>query len=216
VWKVRLADGPRPSGVGADTEVLVQHARVRDGSSTVMPLRQLMRECMAGFLAWGGGGRLIDQEFIPGITRGMVRCYLVGAVVVGFARQYPEGARPLGPLDVDPATELAPDAVMGLPSPKTMHPPDEPAFSELRHRLETEWLPGMMAILDLVPEDLPALWDVDLILADPDRGSPDRPFDPFMLCEVNVSSVIPFPPEAPSRIATYVSRELARRGARDR
>ena len=212
VWKVRLAAGPRPAGGRPDTEVVVQHARLRDGSSTVMPLNELMDLCMAGFGAWGGGGRLIDQEFIAGVTRGIVRCYLVGAAVVGFARQYPEGAHPLGPLEVDAGCGPSAEAVMGLPSPKTMYPPDEPALSELRHRLETEWVPGMTALLGLVPNDLPALWDVDLLLADPDRRSPHRPGGGPVLCEVNASSVIPFPPEAPPRIATHVRRALDRQG----
>ncbi len=215
VWKVRLAEGPLPAGVRPDAEVVVQHARVRDGSSTVMPLSVLMEECTEVFGAWGGRGRLIDQEFIAGITRGVVRCYLVGAAVVGFARQYPEGARPLGPLRVDEAAGLSPEAVMGLPSPKTMYPPDEPALSELRERLETEWVPGMMPLLGLVADDLPALWDVDLLLADPDHGSPDRPGGRFVLCEINASSVIPFPPEAPPRIAAHVSQALGRRGGAD-
>ncbi len=89
--------------------------------------------------------------------------------MVGFARQYPDGARPLGPLQVDAASGPTPEAVMGLPSPKTMYPPDEPALSDLRRRLETQWVPGMMTLLGLDPDDLPALWDVDLLLADADH-----------------------------------------------
>ena len=105
---------------------------------------------------------------------------------------------------------------MGLPSPKTMYTPEEPALSELRQRLETEWVPAMTALLGLVPEDLPALWDVDLLLADPDRSSPHRPLSRFVLCEVNASSVIPFPPEVPSRVALHVSQALGRRAVADR
>jgi hypothetical protein len=216
VWKVRLADGPQPSGVRPDTEVVVQHAQVRDGSSMLMPLGQVMDECMAGFGTWGGVGRLIDQEFIAGITHGIVRCYLVGATVVGFARQYPEGAVPLGPIQVDATSGPPPEAVMGLPSRKTMYPPDEPAFSELRQRLETEWVPAMRALLDLGPDDLPALWDIDLLLTDPHRVSPQRGAGGFVLCEVNASSVIPLPPEAPRRIAAHVSRALDRKGVANR
>ncbi len=53
VWKVRLAEGPPPAGVRPGTEVVVQHARVRDGSSTLMPLSALMDECSAGFSGLG-------------------------------------------------------------------------------------------------------------------------------------------------------------------
>ena len=215
VWKVRLADGPRPGGLRPDAQVVVQHARIRDASSTVMPLSELMEECLVGFKAWGGNGRLVDQECIAGITRGIVRCYLVGGTVVGFARQYPEGAIPLGPLDVDLGSGPSADSVMGLPSPKTMYSPAEPALSELRHRVETEWVPGMTALLGLVANQLPALWDVDLLLAD--VGHPSRrPGGRAVLCEVNASSVIPFPPEAPPRIAAHVKQALGRRGVPDR
>jgi len=212
VWKVRLPDGAGSAALRPDTEVVVQHARVRDGSSTVMPLRKLMQECLAAFESWGRRGRLVDQEFIPGVTRGIVRCYLVGGAAVGFARQYPEGARPLGPLEVDAGSGPSAETVMGLPSPKTMYSPDEPALAGLRHRLETEWVPDMTALLGLVPTDLPALWDVDLLLDDPERPAPHRPAGGPVLCEVNASSVIPFPPEAPPRIATYVMQALVRRG----
>jgi hypothetical protein len=97
-----------------------------------------------------------------------------------------------------------------------MYAPDEPAFSVLRQRLETEWVPGMLELLGLVADDLPALWDVDLLLADLDPGSPRGPGGRFVLCEVNASSVIPFPPEAPSRVAAHVIRALGRRGVSDR
>lgn len=208
VWKVSLADGPLAARIGSDTQVVVQHARARDGSSTVMPLSQLMMECHVGFEAWDGHGRLVDQEFIAGITGGIVRCYLVGGNVVGFARQYPEGARPLGPLTVDVGSGPSAEAVMGLPSPKTMYAPDEPAFGELRHQLEAEWVPAATALLGLASNVLPALWDVDLILADSQGSSSRRPAGRPVLCEVNASSVIPFPPEAPRRIAAYVRKAL--------
>jgi hypothetical protein len=208
VWKVRLSDGARSSGVGPDTVVVVQHARARDGSSSRLRLGDLMQECEAAYGAWGGLGRLVDQEFVAGITRGIVRCYLVGGAVTGFARQYPAGARPLGPLEVDTARGPSPEAVMGLPSPKTMYPPDEPVFSGLRRRLETEWVPGMTEVLDLAVDDLPALWDVDLLLADADDSGPYAAGCRPVLCEVNASSVSPFPPEAPARIAAHVSRAL--------
>ncbi len=36
-----------------------------------------------GYLA--GGGRLIEQPFLARVAEGMVRCYLSGASVAGFA-----------------------------------------------------------------------------------------------------------------------------------
>jgi hypothetical protein len=214
VWKVQLPHG-HTSGpeVPGHASVRVQHARVRDGSATLMPMAELLTLAGQVFETGDGTSRLIDQEFVPGITRGIVRCYLVGGSVVGFARQYPDGAQPRGPLDTFPAP--TPDTVLGLPSAKTMYPPpEEPALAQLRERMETDWVPSMMSHLGLELDRLPALWDVDLLLADPagpESGAPGR----FVLCEVNASSVIPFPTEAPTRVAAHVSDAIHRRN-RDR
>ena len=202
VWKVRLAE-PSVSVVGPDTEVLVQHARVRDGAASRTTLAETLRQLD------DGGGPVVDQEFVPGITRGIVRCYLVGDAVVGFARQYPRGVVPDGPLDVVPESMSSPDEVMGLPSPKTMYGRDESGLAGLRRLLETEWVPAMATLLGLAGEDLPALWDVDLLIADSAEGGGDA--TRFVLCEINASSVIPFPPEAPVAVARHVSRAVARR-----
>jgi hypothetical protein len=206
VWKVRVPAGPVRAALTPQTEVEVQHARIRDGSSASMPLAALLDRCAEAFDAWGGTAGLVDQEFVGGITRGIVRCYLVGGSVVGFARQYPEGAVPLGVLDVTPDSRQPAQAVMGLPSPKTMYPTDEPGFRGMRALLETDWVPGTLGLLGLGTDDLPALWDVDLLIADPEEGEVPR----FVLCEVNVSSVIPFPPAAPHRVASHVMGALER------
>jgi hypothetical protein len=76
--------------------------------------------------------------------------------------------------------------------------------------METDWVPSMMSHLGLELDRLPALWDVDLLLADPagpESGARGR----FVLCEINASSVIPFPPEAPTRVAAHVSNAIHRR-----
>jgi len=205
VWKVQLPHGAAGREVSNDVAVRVQHARVRDGSANLMPMSVLLAMVGEVFDGWDGTTRLVDQEFVPGIIRGIVRCYLVGGSVVGFARQYPEGAQPRGPLDTIPSPRSTPDAVMGLPSAKTMYPADEPALAPLRESVESDWVPGMMARLRLHEEQLPALWDVDLLMTEAAR---------FVLCEINASSVIPFPPQAPARVAAHV-REAIRR-AQDR
>lgn len=207
VWKVRLPSGPSLTAPSPTQMVAVQHAQIRDRSSVTMPLAQLMDACAGAFKAWGATGGLVDQEFIDGVTRGIVRCYLVGGEVVGFARQYPEGAVPDGPLRM--ATGAGPSAgdVMGLPSPKTMYAPTEPAFARLRQRLETQWVPAILSMVGLGVGDLPALWDIDLLISDTFEA--DGVGEPrFVLCEINASSVIPFPPEAPDRVAAHVVAQL--------
>jgi hypothetical protein len=209
VWKVRLPGGPARSSPSPIQTVAVQHARIRDRSTATMPLARLMDTCAGAFEAWGGTGGLVDQEFIGGITHGIVRCYLVGGKVVGFARQYPDGVVADGPLGVVPGTGPAAQDVMGLPSPKTMYPPTEPAFATLRHRLETQWVPGTCSMVGLGVGYLPALWDIDLMITDPaEHVNEPR----FVLCEINASSVIPFPPEAPDQVAAHVIDQLQKTG----
>jgi hypothetical protein len=211
VWKVQLPHGSGSAReLPAHEPVRVQHARVRDGSATMMPMAELLALVGEVFDAWDGTGRLVDQEFVAGITRGIVRCYLVGGRVVGFARQYPDGALPRGALDTLPAPGSTPDGVMGLPSAKTMYPAEEPALAELRESLETDWVPSMLSRLGLELDRLPALWDADLLLAGPAERKGDVP-PRFVLCEINASSVIPFPPETSAEVAAHVSEALRRR-----
>ena len=96
----------------------------------------------------------------------MVRCYFVGTDVVGFARQY--------------ADPTAAGDVLGLPSAKTMLPPDEPQFSRLRDSLESEWVPGMQKLVGIDEQELPALWDADLLYGPRDANGDDT----YVLCEI--------------------------------
>jgi len=213
VWKVRLTGGASLTAPSPTQTVVVQHARIRDRSSVTMPLTELMDTCAGAFEAWGGAGGLVDQEFIGGVTRGIVRCYLVGGEVVGFARQYPDGAVPDGPLRTVTGAGPSTLEVMGLPSPKTMYAPAEPAFAVLRERLETQWVPGTLSMIGLGTGDLPALWDIDLLISDTFEA--DGMGEPrFVLCEINASCVIPFPHEAPERVAAHVVAQLHETGHR--
>jgi hypothetical protein len=135
------------------------------------------------------GGPLLDQPFQPRITEGIIRCYLVKTEVVGFARQYPGEPVP----GADPSARH----IFGLPAKKTMLAPDESTLSVLRRRVESEWVPALQKLVDVDTASLPALWDADFLLG-PQAASGD---DTYVLCEINVSSVLPFPPEAPQKVA---------------
>ena len=175
VWKVTLE--------GAS--VLLQEATDRDDAASSMSLDEFLDRCASYF---AGEGRLIDQAFQPRISDGMVRCYMCGTELVGFARQYP-------------ASGVAPDKTFGLPAAKTMLSRDEPQFQGLRRSLERDWTPQMLSVLGLSERALPALWDADFLFGEGD--------DTFVLCEINASCVTPFPPEAPAKIADTVARALA-------
>jgi hypothetical protein len=182
VWRVTL--------MGENT-VRLQEATHRDGTAGEMPLADFLDRCKSYFT---GEGRLIDQAFQPRVAEGMVRCYMSGNTLVGFARQYP-------------AIGVAAGETFGLPAAKTMFGPEAPEFRSLRNRLEQEWTPQMRQVLDLGDADLPALWDADFLFgAKTESGA-----DSFVLCEINASCVTPFPPEAPAAIAATVAQRLAAR-----
>ena len=187
VQKVELVEDSPP---GDDPVVRVQSARMRDEVVEDLPLSEFMQRCARYFTYSDGAGRLIDQPFQPRITEGIVRCYLVKGEVVGFARQYPHESAP----GADPR---APRRVFGLPSQKTMYGPDEPALHALRTKLESAWVPGMQKLVDLDPALLPALWDADFLIGPKDTSLQDT----YVLCEINVSAVLPFPDEAPPKVA---------------
>jgi len=55
--------------------------------------------------------------------------------------------------------------------------------------MESEWTPQMMQLLDIDAESLPIIWDADFLYG-PRTASGE---DTYVLCEINVSSVFPFP-----------------------
>jgi len=220
VWKVVLqgavAAGPTmlsDEAPGPSALVRVQHAQMRDTASEELTLGDFMERCAAYLPTGGNVGALIDQAFQPRITEGLVRCYLVKDEIVGFARQYPNGFSLAEPAQVDAAGRAEvpkPDLIFGLPAAKTMYAAHEPALQALRTHLETEWLPGLETLTGLRLAELPALWDADFLLGARTASGDDT----YVLCEINVSSVIPFPERSPQKIAEVVSAALEAKGRR--
>lgn len=169
-------------------EQSVQIQAASDDSIEVLPLAALMARLHAQH---GDTLRMIDQSFQPNTAAGMVRCYVSGNRVVGFAEQSPRS-------DSD---------AFGMNSAKTMHPAAAPAFQDLRRDMEQDWIPGLQRRLKLDVAALPALWDADFLYRAPDDLAPSR----FVLCEINVSSVSPFPETAAPLIAETVVAALRRR-----
>ena len=191
VWKVTPLDR------GARI-VRVQHAAPRDDVTEDLTLGEFMDRC-SPYLA--GAGKLIDQPFATRLAEGMIRAYFVEREVVGFAHQQPASR------SVDPAAS-DPDRVLGMPAAKTMYPADEPQFESLRSRLEGEWLPGLQRLVDVSDAELPVLWDADFLYGPRTISGEDS----YMLCEINVSSVIPVPNEVPTKLARAVEERLGRSG----
>ena len=70
--------------------------------------------------------------------------------------------------------------------------------------METEWTPQMMRVLDIAASSMPVLWDADFLYG-PRTASGD---DTYVLCEINVSAVSPFPEQAPAAVAERVLSRL--------
>ncbi|HEV3186926.1 MAG TPA: Cj0069 family protein [Acidimicrobiales bacterium] len=181
VWKVELVE-IADSDVGADQTVRVQDARVKDGSSELMKLKDFMDRCEQYF-AWSGS--LVDQEYQERLGDGMLRCYFTHDEVVGFARQWPKGL-------LDPTESLIENP------PTAMEGPDVPAYQRLRVKAESEWVPQMITVLGLERESLPVIWDADFFFGAKDAAGEDT----YVLCEINVSAVWPFPSMASEKVAT--------------
>jgi hypothetical protein len=192
VWKVELVERPPPGPVGDETPVRIHHAHIRDLNSAVVALGEFLDRCEQAVVT---DGCLIDQRFEPRVAEGLTRVYLVAGEVVGFSLQ---GA---GELVQKPG---GPQQVMGLPSPKTMFPPDHEDYHELRRQVGI-WLPEMQRTLALPAERLPILWDIDFLLGSPTPNGDDT----YVLCEINASCITPFPPETPARLAAVVNGLLA-------
>jgi glycerol kinase len=95
-----------------------------------------------------------------------------------------------------------------------MHGADAAAFQALRTRMETEWMPQMMATLGIDKPLLPIIWDADFLYGPRTASGGDS----YVLCEINVSSVFAIPDQALAAIARLTLNRLelnatSRRGA---
>jgi hypothetical protein len=189
VWRVELQDPA--ATIGAESLVTIVEARADTPQSGVR-LADFM-DRFDEYLA--GGGRVIDQDLQPRVEKGLVRCYMCQDKVVGFSEQFPKSRGPGEP----------PRPAFGMASDKTMHEETAPRLQGLRDRMETEWTPGLQALLDIETAALPVLWDADFFYG---PKTPDGE-DSYVLCEINISCVIPFPPPAAPRIAAAARDQAA-------
>jgi len=190
VWKVELLS---PSG-NQSALVRVLHA-VRGSVPEDMPLADFMKRCEVYF---ADEGCIIDQPFQPRLADGMIRCYMGADRVVGFGHQLIKAL-----ISPPPEGPTSPDA---QPGPRIMHPASAPAFHALRAKMETEWVPQMMQVLDIDTASLPIIWDADFLYGQRTASGEDT----YVLCEINVSSVFAIPDQAPAEIARLALARSAR------
>ena len=185
VWKVEMS---RDSA----GEVVVLEAR-RGSEPKVSPVAEFMAGC-AGYFA--DKGCVIDQPFQPRLPDGMIRCYVGADRVVGFGHQLIKALIPPPPQGPN-----SPDA---QPGPRIMHPAEAPQFQKLRSKMEAEWVPQMMQLFGLTRDALPIIWDADFLYGPRTSDGADT----YVLCEINVSSVMPIPDTAPAAIARLAKERL--------
>lgn len=166
-----------------DGTVRVRHAE-RGSAELTMSMTELFELVEVYF---EHGAPMIDQPWQPRLPEGMVRCYLVHDRVVGFGHQRIVALHPTEP-----------------PGPRLYHPETLPQFQPLRSALERRWVPAMQRLLKISAAQLPALWDCDFLLGPRDAEGQDS----YVLCEINVSSVSPFPDSALAPLADAVVTRL--------
>ena len=145
------------------------------------------------------GGHMIDQAWQARLAEGMVRCYLVQDRVVGFGLQavnalYPSGA--------GAGASAEPPA----PGPRLYHAPDLAHLQGLKRRLEQEWVAELRKILGIDFDQLPLLWDCDFMLGPATVAEAEH----YVLCEINASSVAPFPDSAIQPLVEATKARLQR------
>jgi hypothetical protein len=184
VWRVASANGE------ATGLLKLRHAQ-RGGEEELVDLPGLLQR-MAPYFEPAQGGHMIDQAWQPRLAEGMVRAYLVEDRVAGFGHQALNALHP---------TEQ--------PGPRLYHGPELPEFQSLKQRLEAGWVEQLRERVSLAREQLPLLWDCDFMLGDSAPGEAAR----YVLCEVNVSSVSPFPPSAIVPLVEAVRSKLGARAS---
>jgi hypothetical protein len=186
VWRVAWADA-----TATPPCVTLQHAQ--RGSEEQVVDWPMLRQILAPYFEPAQGGHLIDQAWQPHLPQGMLRAYLVADRVSGFGHQTINALCPALPGQGAPQ-----------PGPRSYFDAQTPEFQPLRQQLESGWIDALRQRLGLSVQQLPMLWDCDFLWAEAQPGQPPR----FVLCEINVSSVSPFPPSSIAPLVAAVKAQL--------
>ena len=180
VWRIEAPDLLSGQRLDSSSRILVQHAQRGEVAEEITFGEFLDR--LKPYLA--NGGKMIDQRFQPRLREGMLRCYLVHDQVAGFGFQAVNALYP--PAAGQPA-QSAPQ-----PGPRHYYPPTMPEAQRLKQKIETGWTQELQQRLEIPTHQLPVLWDADFLYGPKTESGKDS----YVLCEINVSSVAPFPDSA--------------------
>jgi hypothetical protein len=185
VWRVEQVAG--------SAQLKVRHAQ-RGSAEETLDLAALSQR-LAPYFEAANGGHMIDQAWQPRLADGMVRAYLVQDRVAGFGFQAVNALYP----------SRAGEAAVAAGPRLYYATQDLPRFHGLQRELESRWVGMLCDRVGLARDKVPLLWDCDFLFGEPGADGSDR----FVLCEINVSSVSPFPPSAIGPIVTAVRSRLA-------
>ena len=217
VDSLRQAEAELPGRLVVGARVLKQRRghsgigiwRIEQRGTDRYALRHAQRGCAEEIVDLGGvmqrlapyfnkADHMIDQAWQPRMVEGMTRAYLVQGRVAGFGHQAVVALHP--PVDSGDAP---------LPSQRFYSDANDRRFQDLRRRLEDEWLNQLCTRVGIEPEALPLLWDADFLLGVRDC----EPDEKYALCEINVSSVSPFPESAIAPLVEATCQALAMRAS---
>jgi hypothetical protein len=187
IWRVEAAQD-----ASAGELLRVRHAQ-RGAVEELLDFGALA-DRLAPYFEEANGGHMIDQPWQARLVDGMVRAYLVEDRVAGFGHQAVNALFPAAP--GQPAPQ---------PGPRLYHGPELAPFQGLRRLLETQWIEMLRSRVDLPRDRLPLLWDCDFLFGEPAADGAER----FVLCEINASSVSPFPPSAIGPLVAAVASRVA-------
>lgn len=173
--------------------ISVLHAK-RGSSEQSMEIDEFWRQFRPFF---DHGGPMLNQAWNDNLSNGMVRCYMTGKRVVGFGYQEINALFPSEDGSIQPGKRFYFTENCAL-------------FADLRRKMEKSWIDQLTTETELSPDDLPVIWDADFFINSMQPDSPGR----YTLCEINVSSVSPFPESAIPTIVAEVKDILAARPSR--
>ena len=188
VWRVERAENEGPSPM-----MTLRHAQ-RGSDEEVVDLPTLLQR-MTPYFEPAQGGHMIDQAWQPRLAEGMVRAYLVEDRVTGFGHQAVNALVPARP------GEPAPQ-----PGPRLYHGPDMPDFQALKQTARVELGRAAAPARRRGARASAAAVGLRLHARRTRAGQPER----YVLCEVNVSSVSPFPPSSIGPLVAATKAHLAR------
>jgi hypothetical protein len=184
VWRIEQAAG--------SSLLRVRHAE-RGDEEELLDMQGLLNR-LAPYFEPENGGHMVDQAWQPRLVDGMVRAYLVEDRVAGFGHQAVNALYPSSPGEPAPPR-----------GPRLYYPADHPPFQDLRRLLESQWVDLLRERVGLTRRQLPMLWDCDFMFGEPTADRPVR----HVLCEINASSVAPFPPSAIGPLVDALKTRLA-------